>query len=455
MIAPRSRVLWWVGIGVVPLAGFAGMGGEVAAFAAALAGLMVVLAALDAVLGLRVLDGVRVELPPVTRLSKDRPGVISVLLHNASKRARVLRVGLPFPREIVPELEDVTTRLPEGSALARLELRVTPSRRGNFPVERCHVEDTSPLGFWAVRAALPVRAELRVYPNLMDERRQVAALFLNRGRHGSHAIRQVGKGREFEKLREYVAGDSFEDIHWKATARRGRPVTKVFQVERTQEVYVVVDSSRLTARQMASVAVASPGETSGAARESSVLEKFLASALVLGLAAEQQGDLFGLVTFNDRVGRFVRARNGAAHFAACRDALYTLEPAAVTPDFEELCAFLRTRLRKRALLVFLTALDDPLLSESFLRSIELVARQHLVLVNMIQPEGVRPLFGNPTVADLDAVYGELGGHLQWARLRELGKELERKGVKFTTAPDARLTAQIVSQYLEVKRRQML
>ena len=95
---------------------------------------------------------------------------------------------------------------------------------------------------------MPAQSEIRVYPNLFTERRNLAALFLHRGAFGLHAQRQVGKGREFEKLREYMPGDSFDEIHWKATAKRGRPITKVFQIERTQEVYVVIDASRLSAR---------------------------------------------------------------------------------------------------------------------------------------------------------------------------------------------------------------
>src|SRR5258708_1628120 len=71
---------------------------------------------------------------------------------------------------------------------------------------------------------------------------------LRRGSEGMRALRQIGRGREFEKLREYVPGDGFDEIHWKATARHGHPITKVFQVERTQEVYVVIDSSRLAGR---------------------------------------------------------------------------------------------------------------------------------------------------------------------------------------------------------------
>src|SRR5262249_15650451 len=125
------------------------------------------------------------------------------------------------------------------------------------------------------------------------------------------------------------------------------------------------------------------------------LERFVTAALVLGLAAQQQGDLFGLLTFSNQVDHFVRARNGKAHYSACRDTLYTLQPENVTPDFDELGAFVRLRLRRRALLFVLTSLDDPVLAESFVRNLDLVCRHHLVVVAMLQPPGVAPLFGQP------------------------------------------------------------
>jgi uncharacterized protein (DUF58 family) len=307
---------------------------------------------------------------------------------------------------------------------------------------------------------------MRVYPNLFTERRDLAALFLNRGSFGVHARRQLGKGREFEKLREYVPGDGFEDIHWKATARRGRPITKVFQIEKTQEVYVVIDASRLSAREIpphspvrGSDSEGRPAEEQSETRNpksgAAVLERFITAGLILGLAAERQGDLFGLVTCTDRVERFLRARNGKAHYGACRDALYTLEPRRVTPDFDEIASFLRLRLRRRALLVFLTSLDDPVLAESFVRQMDLLCRQHLVLVNMIRPPGTAPLFSHDDVDSVDGLYQHLGGHLRWRSLRELGKVLERRGVKFSLLENERLSAQLVSQYLEVKQRQML
>src|SRR5206468_11571218 len=157
----------------------------------------------------------------------------------------------------------------------------------------------------------PASAGLRVYPDLHSERNEVAALFLRRSHFGTRAQRQAGQGRDFEKLREYVPGDSYDEIHWKATAKRGHPVTKVFQIERTQEVYVVLDASRLSAR------------LSGSPPRSA-LERSITAALILALAAERQSDLFGLVAFSDRILAFLRARRGKAHFDGCREALYRL-----------------------------------------------------------------------------------------------------------------------------------
>jgi uncharacterized protein (DUF58 family) len=343
----------------------------------------------------------------------------------------------------------------------------TPVKRGSYRLQKIHLEEPSLLGFWAARGSLPIDCELRVYPNLLTERKSLAALFLRRGTFGLHAQRQLGKGRDFEKLREYVPGDSYEDIHWKATARRGHPITKVFQIERTQEVYVVVDASRLSARKesagqrLSSIAVErgstidpDPQATDTVVTETA-LERFVTAALVLGLAAEQQGDLFGLMTFSDQVGTFLRARNGRAHYNACRDALYTLEPQPVTPDFDEIATFIRLRLRRRALLVFLTALDDPVLAESFVRNLDLLCRQHLVLVNMLKPAGAEPLFTSPDVASIDDLYRHLGGHLQWHNLRELEKVLQRRGVQFSLLDNERSSAQLVAEYLNVKRRQLL
>jgi uncharacterized protein (DUF58 family) len=386
-----------------------------------------------------------------------------------------VRLALGLPREIHSPQEQAEIALPNDTEWSRFCWSCRPRKRGHYNVAVVHMETSSPLRFWSRRKRLAVQSEIRVYPNLLDDRRDLAALFLRRASYGLHSQRQVGKGREFEKLREYASGDSFDEIHWKATARRGHPITKVFQIERTQEIYVIIDASRLSARSL--VTPRSPATASGRAGDSQstmpgfnaalgggqatpgeltvTLERFITAGLVLGLAAEQQGDLFGLLTFSNRVDNFVRARNGKAHFRICRDTLYLLQPRAVTPDFDELCTFIRLHLRRRALLILLTSLDDAALAESFVRNVDLIRHQHLVLVNMLQLPGIGPLFSEPDVASMDDLYAHLGGHFRWQTLRELQKVLQRRGVGFSLLKNERLGAELVAQYLNVKRRQRL
>ncbi|HYR85751.1 MAG TPA: DUF58 domain-containing protein [Terriglobia bacterium] len=436
MLVPRTKLLFWVAVVVLPFALLGALAPEAAPICVLFVGALGVVALVDAVRAPRSLAGIGIELPPVARMSKDREGKLEVRIRNEPQRRRSLRVALGLPGEISTDTEEMDIVLPADSAWSRLVWTCVPVKRGNYRIDAAYVEAVSYLGFWSARKAIPVQSEIRVYPDLLRERKNLAALFLNRGSFGLHVQRQVGKGRDFEKLREYVPGDSFDDIHWKATARRGKPITKVFQIERTQEIYVVVDASRLSARQP-------------------ILERFVTAALVLGLAAEQQGDLFGLLTFTDGVDTFVRARSGKTHYSACRDALYTLQPQTVTPDFDELCTFIRLRLRRRALIVLLTSLDDPALAENFVRNVDLIRRQHLVMVNMIRQPGTTMMFSEPNVASVDDLYRQVGGHLRWQKLRQLEKTLQRRGILFSLLENERLSADLVSQYLSVKQRQLI
>ncbi len=454
MIVPRNRLLLWVALIVLPFAYLGTIESRASLVAVVAIALLAGLAILDAIMARTRLRGITVQLPTIARVSKDRETGLEVRIRNESQKSLRVGMALALPREIESNQERLDIELPSACEWSRLVWKCRPRKRGHYQLTTTSLETPSPLGFWSARKLTLARTSIRVYPNLFLERRNLAALFLRRGTFGLHAHRQVGKGREFEKLREYVPGDSFEEIHWKATARRGRPITKVFQIERTQQLYVVLDASRLSGRPAVKVpAMNREGADSGTTE--TMLERFITAGLLLGRAAEQQGDLFGILTFSNKVENFVRARNGKVHYNACRDALYTLQHQLVSPDYDEVCSFIRLRLRHRALLVFLTALDDAVLAESFVRNLDLIRRQHLILVNMIQPPGVGPLFSDPNVSTVDHLYQHLGGHFLWANLRELEKVLQRRGVRFSLVNNERLSPELVSQYLNVKRRQVL
>lgn len=441
MIVPRHRLLYAVSLIVVPAAVIGALAPATATACAAVSMMLFAVAVVDAVSSLGLLRQVSVYIPPVLRLAKDREDAIPVRIEHGPRAGTLMRVGLPLPIDFEAPQEDLWAQLPADAEASQVQWACTPRRRGRYLLSDCHLECGSRLGLWAVRTIRSVQSELRVYPNLQSERHLIAPLLMRRSL-GAHLQRQVGQGREFEKLRDYQPGDSSDEIHWKASGKRGRLISKVFQVERTQEVYLIMDSSRLTAR-----LCAQPATT--------VLERYVLASLVMALATEQQGDLFGLVTFSDRIHGFVRARNGKEHYGACRDALLTLQPRLVTPDYDELFTFLRLRLRKRALLLFLTELDDPLLAEQFLKHVALLSRQHLVLVNMVQPESAHPLFTGPEVTSEDGIYQELGHHLQWRRLRELAVQLQQKGVRFSLLDPNTLSLDLATLYRNVKQRQLI
>ena len=434
MIVPRNRLLIWFAIVALPFSVLAGAYPSALAVSLLFVAALLLLAGADAFLSRASLRGICLTAPALTRLALERDGEIELRVQNASCQPRRLRLALCMLEKFSMPDEELEVDLPGGAEWSKLTWPCRPGKRGNYRLESAHLEAASPLGFWSARRAVPLSSEIRVYPNLRSERKGLTLMF--RGGLGMHVQRQVGKGREFEKLRDYVPGDGSEDIHWKATARRGRPVTKVFQIERTQEVYVAIDASRLSAREDA-------------------IEHQITTALLLGVAAEEQGDLFGLITFSDRVEKFVRARGGKSHYHDCREAIYALEPREVNPDFNDVSSFIRLHLRRRALVVFLTALDDPLLSESFVRNVDMIARQHLVLVNMVKPPGIAPIFSGGEVNDIDDLYTQLGGHFRWHNLEEVGKLLQRRGVKFSAGEGGRMGLNLVSEYLAVKRRQLL
>jgi uncharacterized protein (DUF58 family) len=449
MIRPAPRLVVWFGLVVLPLSAVAGLAPALAPVCVGGMALFAVLVAVDGVLARRPLRGLGLVLPPVLRLTKDRQGLLPILVRREESQAeRTVRLSLALPETIDSPAETLSVRLPGGASACALEWACTPRQRGRLSLPAASLEAPSPLGFWDTSRSYGLACELRCYPNLAPERRHLAGLFLNREGLGSHPRRQVGQGRDFEKLRDYQPGDSFEDIHWRATAKRGRPITREYQIEKTQEIYVVVDASRMSARRVPLAAA------DAATADAAILDVYIRTALVLGLVARRQGDRFGLVTFGDRVRTFLRAGGGRGHFDACRDALYTLQAAPVSPDFDELGAFLRTRIRRRALLLFLTSLDDPLLAEGFLRSMAILGSQHLVVAAMLRPMGAEPLFGRP-VEDAEEVYGALAGHLAWEDLRHLGLLLRRRGVLFHTLTRDALCADLVSQYLAIKQRQLL
>lgn len=411
-------------------------------------GLLLIAGLVDLFISSSKLRNLRVDADPMTRLARDVEGKLVIHLRCDQAAPRAVSVGLPMPYEFLQNTDSQKIILAGNKANHwAVEWQVAARSRGIYACPPAFVETASVLGLFQVRRRYPLQGEIRVYPNMRRERRQLANLFLKRGQIGIHAQRMVGQGREYEQLREYSVGDSMLDVHWKASAKRGELVTKTYQIERTQEIYLVIDHSRLSGLRTRRE------DTADDEFYETILERYVTAASILSMVAEREGDLFGMVAFGRTVSRFVRANGGKQHGQVIQNALFDLKTDPGPFDLDELFTFLRLRLRRRSLLIFLTDLSDAAAAEDFSRHIGMVAGHHFVLINSIRRPGVHPVYesgeGTKSIAD------EIAGHLRWQSLRQLQLALRTEGVEFSILDDEKLSLELVNQYLSVKQRQVI
>jgi uncharacterized protein (DUF58 family) len=465
MIAPRTNLVALAAAIILPLAILAGVMAVLRSSCILGIAVFVLAAFADLLRGLGKYRQLEFEISPVNRVTAGRGFQLDLKLNGHKLRPGAIRLAIDLPPAVKTDQSSISLRIEGDIVNLLIPVRAIAEERGSYRINRLFVDWISPARLWVYREEQPVKSELRVYPDLALEGRKIAH-FLNRGGFGVHRQRQIGRGREFEKLREYEPGDSFDSIHWKATAKRQKPITKVFQVEKSQEVYLAIDSSRLSSRILSSSTDSIANQASNRPSENpspitnhpspvTILESFIAATLLAGATAERQGDLFGLVTFSDKVDQMARARSGSLHFNHCRDLLVNLQPSLVAPDFEDIAATLLNRLTKRSLLIFLTSLDDSVTGENFLLATRFLARRHLVMAFMVLPPGTHPLFSPPGVEHADQIYDHIAGHLRWAKLQELRKQLLQARVSLHLAPAQNFTLTVVNEYLATKRRQLL
>lgn len=339
---------------------------------------------------------------------------------------------------------------------------VVARRRGVYYGLLLGLACDSRLGFWQWRARRFAPIEIRVHPDWRVGRKVMLSSPLYQLVSGTQRRPMMGPGCEFERLREYLPGDSYSDLSWKATARRGFPVSRVYQWEQRQDVYLCLDHARLSAL--------GPGlAAAGAGDSATVLDLFVATALAAALACHELGDRLGLVAFAAGVSRAVPSGHGNAHLARCREALAEMRPSAVTADYAALAAYLKAGLRRRSWLLILTALGEPGQDEELLRVLQSVRAAHAVTVLGLLPPETEPLpfavrrpgagtaaaGGGPPAASLDDIYRRLAGHREYRRLRELRRQFAVRGLDLQLEPAARYARTGVEAYLDRKRRQAL
>lgn len=328
-------------------------------------------------------------------------------------------------------------------------------RRGLWPGPRVGIEQQSRFRIWRLRQWFDVTEPLRIDANLRPGRQEILRSPVYRMLVASQQTPWTGHGRDFERLREYQPGDTYSEIAWKSTARRGAPVTRLFQWEQKQEVYFVVDQSRASAL---ALRPATEGETTAPQVRTPrrMLDLAIETALVGATVALELGDDFGLVSYADGGKSWLRAGSGQAQFHQFRDHLLNIEPLPTTADYEALFTDIRVRLRRRAYLVMLADLTERSIADSLRRGVGLVRSFHALLMTSILPEHVRAEFSLKENLDTDQdVYAALAGDRENQRLGALSRQLRQLDVQLRYVSAERFLRTAVEGYLQSKREQRL
>ncbi len=368
-----------------------------------------------------------------SRLSLGTDNTIRVHLNNRSRREIKVWVRDEYPHLLRSSAIVLETAVaPESATLVSYTL--WPPRRGDFRFGDVNLRYQSALGLFLRQARYPAAVTVKVYPNLLAMRHlDVVARRSTDDAAGLRLTRHSGQGTEFERLRDYVSDDDERRINWKATARRGKPVSMEYESERSQNLVLMLDCGRLMA---------------ATANDLTKLDHALNTALLLAHSATRRGDRVALVAFADRVEMYMPPRRGRRWLFAMLDALHAQQAHAVESDYARAFAWLAVQRLRRSLVVLFTDLAEPAACRELVANLARAARHHLfVCVTLSDPAIQAPAARSPR--DSQMLYEKAVAQRLLEERREVLAELRARGVVSIDVPSERLLAAV--RYLRTLR----
>jgi uncharacterized protein (DUF58 family) len=371
---------------------------------------------------------------------------VFVELRNFGSRAVFARVTDETSRALRREPPVVTLAASVGGT-ASAEYEILPAQRGDLPIGKLFVRYQSALGMAERWAVAETSASVRVLPNLEQARQQTLYLIRTRQVAMERRRRRLrGLGREFESLREYRTGDEFRNISWTATARRSKLITRVFQVERSQTVWIVLDAGRLLREQIVRGGASS--------LPLSKLDYAVDAALALAQVAMHSGDRVGLLAYGREIQQNRNAGRGASHLHSIVESLALVHPVRYEADHARAARALLSEQHRRSLIVWITDLAETAGTPDVVEYALQMTRRHLVLFAAIgqpdlndrvarRPESEEEMFRY--VAAIEIVQ----------RRELLLRRLRQHGVLAMELMPGALTASLVNQYLDIKDRSLI
>lgn len=318
--------------------------------------------------------------------------------------------------------------------------KLYPQRRGTYSFGYIRVFANTPIGLIARRFTCGTEKSVKVYPSyLMLHRYELMAMSNNLTELGIKKIRRIGHHTEFEQIKEYVKGDDYRTINWKASARRHTLMVNVYQDERSQQVYNIIDKGRVMQR---------------AFRGMTLLDYAINASLVLSYVAIHKDDKAGLATFNERFDTFIPASKQAGQMQALLEGLYKQETSFGETDFSSLCVHLGKHINKCSFLVLYTDFDTLGSLNRQLAYLQQLSRQHRLLVVFFEDEELKKLISS-SPGNTEEYYQQVIAEKFAYEKRLIVATLKQHGIYSLLTTPENLSIDVINKYLEMKSRQLL
>ena len=320
---------------------------------------------------------------------------------------------------------------------SEIEYSLRPVQRGEYVFGNINIYVYSPLAIVKRRYIIEEEQLVKVYPSYMQMRRYQLLAVSNRLQEaGVKRIRRLGHSMEFEQIKEYVRGDDYRTINWKATARKSDLMVNNFTDERSQQIYCVINKGRI-------MKMPFDGMT--------LLDYAINASLVLSNVALVKHDKAGLITFAENVDSFLPADKKPTQMNLLQEMLYRQQTLFLEPDFEKLYSVIRGRITQRSLLVLFTNFESVYSLEREMASLKRIAKYHLLLVVFFENTELKTLTENK-VSTIEDIYIKTIADKFVYEKRLMIKELHKNGIASILTTPENLTVNAINKYLELKTR---
>jgi uncharacterized protein (DUF58 family) len=321
-----------------------------------------------------------------------------------------------------------------------LQYELRPVKRGEYSFGQVNIFVKTILGLTSRRFQFEKERMVPVYPSYIQMRKyEMMAISNNLVNQGVKKIRRIGHNLEFEQIKEYVPGDDFRTVNWKATARSGQLMVNNYQDEKSQQVYCLIDKSRV-------MRMPFEGMT--------LLDYAINASLVISNIAIRKDDKAGLITFQDKVSSVLPASKRNKQMNLIMEALYKEKTAFREADYSRLFISLTRKLHQRSLLLLFTNFETLSGLQRQLPYLRRIAKSHLLVVIFFENTEVKTVL-NDRAEKIREIYDKAIAEKLTYEKHLIVRELRQQGIHtILTAPE-NLTVNTINKYLELKARGLI